>query len=94
MPAGLRVAFAAPDLALFAFDIPESDDAASLTEAEHEVALLVFDGLSNAEIAAMRSTSIRTVAKQVASILRKLDVASRAELAARVPLFGVLAATK
>ena len=56
---------------------------AKLTEAERDVALAVARGLSNAEIAKRRSASPRTVANQVASIMRKLDVSSRSELAAK-----------
>ena len=53
-----------------------------LTAAEHEVAFYAAAGLSNAEIAARRQRSPRTVANQLASVYRKLDVGSRAELAA------------
>jgi DNA-binding NarL/FixJ family response regulator len=55
-----------------------------LTAAEREVALEALAGLSNAEIAARRQRSPRTVANQLSSIYRKLLVASRAELAARL----------
>lgn len=54
-----------------------------LTAAETEVARLAARGLSNAEIAARRNVSVRTVANQMASILRKLGVSSRRELAVR-----------
>ena len=53
----------------------------ALTKAEAEVAELAIEGKSNAEIAAARDTSVRTVANQMASILRKLGVGSRRELA-------------
>lgn len=53
---------------------------AALTATEHEVALLLLEGKSNAVIAKARRTSARTVANQVASILRKLGVDSRREL--------------
>jgi DNA-binding CsgD family transcriptional regulator len=52
----------------------------NLTGAEREVAALVFDGLSNLEIAGSRDTSPRTVANQLSSIYRKLGVSSRREL--------------
>lgn len=55
-----------------------------LTAAEAEVAHDAVGGLSNAEIATRRGTSTRTVANQLASIYRKLDVGSRAELAVRL----------
>jgi DNA-binding NarL/FixJ family response regulator len=53
----------------------------SLTQAERAVAARLLEGRSNAEIARLRRTSARTVANQVASIFRKLDVGSRSELA-------------
>lgn len=53
----------------------------SLTKAEAEVAELAIEGKSNAEIAAARDTSVRTVANQMAAILRKLGLGSRRELA-------------
>ena len=56
----------------------------SLTKAERAVAVLVLEGRTDAEIAAMRVVSKRTVANQVAAIFRKLDVGSRVELAARL----------
>jgi DNA-binding NarL/FixJ family response regulator len=55
-----------------------------LTAAEHEVARLAARGLSNAAIASIRSTSPRTIANQLARIYDKLEVSSRAELAATV----------
>jgi DNA-binding NarL/FixJ family response regulator len=39
----------------------------------------LIEGLSNSEIATARQTSVRTVANQVASILRKVGVRSRSE---------------
>jgi DNA-binding CsgD family transcriptional regulator len=56
---------------------------AGLTEAEREVAALAAAGVSNGEIARGRGRAPRTVANQLASVFRKLGVASRAELAAR-----------
>lgn len=55
---------------------------ARLTEAEREVATLVTAGLSNDAIARRRKVSLRTIAKQVSSIYRKLAVRSRRELVA------------
>lgn len=57
---------------------------ASLTDAENEVMSHAVRGASNAEIAALRGTSRRTVANQLASIYRKLGLCSRSELAAYV----------
>lgn len=55
---------------------------AQLSAAEREVATDAAAGLSNAAIAKKRGRSARTIANQLASIYRKLGVASRAELAA------------
>lgn len=54
---------------------------ARFSEAEQEVARRVCAGLSNAEIAAARGTSVRTVANQLASLLKRAGVESRVELA-------------
>lgn len=56
---------------------------ARLTEAERDVALAVARGLSNAAIAKARDRSSRTIANQVAAIMKKLGVSSRVELAAQ-----------
>lgn len=56
---------------------------AGLTRAESEVLELLLDGRSNAEIAASRGRSVRTVANQVAALFRKVGVGSRLELHAR-----------
>lgn len=54
----------------------------SLTEAERAVLDGIVRGESNAAIARHRRRSVRTIAKQVASIFRKLGVRSRLELIA------------
>ena len=69
------------DGAVVVVSVPLSDVARSLTEAEQRVAELAARGMSNAEIATERGTSVRTVANQIAACLRKLDVGSRAALA-------------
>lgn len=51
-----------------------------LTDAESDVARLIFEGLTNEEIAARRETSERTIANQIAAVYRKLGVNSRIEL--------------
>jgi DNA-binding CsgD family transcriptional regulator len=56
---------------------------ARLSPREREVCQLLSRGLRNAEIAAVVGTSINTVRNQLASIFRKLEVTTRAELAAR-----------
>jgi DNA-binding NarL/FixJ family response regulator len=53
----------------------------SLTEAERAVVIALLGGDSNQDIARKRRTSVHTVANQVSSIFRKLNVQSRAELA-------------
>jgi DNA-binding CsgD family transcriptional regulator len=57
---------------------------AKLTAAEREVVTLILEGKSNAAIAKARGVAVRTVANQVASILRKLRVGSRSGLLARL----------
>ncbi|GHJ49428.1 LuxR family transcriptional regulator [Catellatospora sp. TT07R-123] len=54
---------------------------AALTETEHRIAQLVASGMSNPEIAEQLFLSRRTVQSHVSSILAKLGVASRVELA-------------
>lgn len=51
-----------------------------LSDAEREIYLLVQRGLSNRAIANLRSRSLRTIANQVASILRKTKSRSRRSL--------------
>lgn len=57
-----------------------------LTAAEREVAAMIVDGMSNAEIARARGKSVRTIANQVASAFRKLGVGSRVELSSVLAL--------
>jgi DNA-binding NarL/FixJ family response regulator len=80
-----------PEFALFELPSDPGTNAAieaCLTVAEAEVARSMVAGLSNAEIAAWRNTSSRTVANQAASIFRKLHIGSRRELAAVVSRRG------
>jgi DNA-binding NarL/FixJ family response regulator len=60
-----------------------------LTRAEAEVLAGLLRGLRDAEIARDRGTSVRTVSAQIAAIVRKANVGSRAELVAAV-LFGLI----
>jgi DNA-binding CsgD family transcriptional regulator len=55
---------------------------ASLTPAEQQVADLVADGLQNAEIAAVLQITERTVRAHLSNALAKLQLTSRAQLAA------------
>ena len=59
---------------------PASPEFDRLSQAEREVVRLVLDGLSQAQIATLRGTSPRTVAKQLESAYRRLGIGSRAEL--------------
>ncbi len=70
------------DLVLFVWEPPSPTQA--LSAAEREVLDLVVQGKSNAEIARARGTSVRTVANQVASMLKKLGAGSRFELIGRI----------
>lgn len=69
---------------VLSFALPEPRWPDTLTLAEREVAQLLLEGATNANIAKMRGTSRRTVTNQVASIFRKAGVASRIALAAHV----------
>jgi DNA-binding NarL/FixJ family response regulator len=86
---GLRSRLALVDVASAMFGSRASGaHAAPLTAAERDVLELLRRGMSNAEIARLRARSARTVANQVASILRKSGVPSRRGLAATIPVDG------
>jgi DNA-binding NarL/FixJ family response regulator len=55
---------------------------AVLTDAEREIATALVEGRSNAQVARDRGTSVATVAKQVATLLRKFQADSRTHLVA------------
>jgi predicted ATPase/DNA-binding CsgD family transcriptional regulator len=57
----------------------------SLSEAEREVALLAAAGWPNSAIGVRRGTSTKTADAQMSSILQKLMIASRADIAGFVP---------
>lgn len=59
------------------FDTRPVVEVAQLTLAEREILRLVRTGLSNAAIARLRNRSERTIANQVASVLRKTQSRSR-----------------
>jgi DNA-binding NarL/FixJ family response regulator len=59
---------------------PAAAARASLTKAERDVLSRIVAGASNEEIARARRSSVRTVANQVASLLRKLEARSRYDL--------------
>jgi DNA-binding CsgD family transcriptional regulator/tetratricopeptide (TPR) repeat protein len=62
-------------------EAPAEEGAAVLTPREREVATLIADGLTNAELARRLFISPRTAAVHVSNILRKLGVASRTDVA-------------
>jgi DNA-binding CsgD family transcriptional regulator len=68
--------------ALLAHDPRGDTDEATLTAAEREILALLRLGLSNADIAAQRGRSVRTIANQVASLLEKTGRPSRRALIA------------
>jgi DNA-binding CsgD family transcriptional regulator len=72
------------DVKLVLIALPTEARIAGLTPAEGEVARLAGEGFSNREIAALRGSAERTVANQLRRIYRKLGIASRFELAARL----------
>lgn len=84
LPEGARVTNLGPDLAVIDFPVPGAILPAALTNAEQEVALLVFEGATDEQIAARRGASIKTVGNQLGSIFRKLGISSRAELVLRL----------
>jgi DNA-binding CsgD family transcriptional regulator len=56
----------------------------SLTPTEYSIAVLVVEGLSNPQIGGRLYISRRTVQTHLAHIFAKLDMSSRAQLAAEV----------
>ena len=80
---GVRVIVGRRELAVLELEPVAPGNLDRLTANEREVARLAIEGLSNREIASRRGTAERTVANQLASIYRKLEIGSRIELAAR-----------
>lgn len=68
---------------------PDAELYAWLAPAEHAVIHLLIEGMSYAEIAEARRTSVRTVANQVASGFRRLEVSGRAELLCLLARWGL-----
>jgi DNA-binding CsgD family transcriptional regulator len=66
------------ELAILSRDLPQPRS--DISPAEEDVLACVVKGMSNAKIAKARGTSPRTVANQIASLLRKFKVSSRYEL--------------
>jgi DNA-binding CsgD family transcriptional regulator len=67
-------------------------DGTALSPREHEILALLGDGLRNAEIADLLVLSQRTVEHHVASILRKLRLANRAEAGRHARRQGITSA--
>ena len=84
MPAGAQVEYLTPELALLSFPVREAKIPEALTVAEQDVALQVYAGATNKEIAEARGVSPKTIGNQLESIYRKLGVTSRAELVLRL----------
>jgi DNA-binding CsgD family transcriptional regulator len=87
-PRGLsveRLSLDSDELLVFEWnaDAPAVEPLPDLSRAEHDVLARVVRGESNAAIARARKTSVRTVANQVASLLRKTGCGSRFELIKR-----------
>jgi DNA-binding CsgD family transcriptional regulator len=82
-PPGLEAYDVDDALVLLTWTARPEPPPAGLSQAEAAVLQLVREGLSNAEIAARRGRSPRTIANQVARIFRRLGVGSRAEIFAR-----------
>jgi DNA-binding NarL/FixJ family response regulator len=83
VPPELVVELVDDDLAVFSWRLEPELDGPELTAAERDVLRQVTAGASNEQIARARSTSARTVANQVASLLRKLGARSRYDLIRR-----------
>jgi len=56
---------------------PDASLLSSLSQAERDIVELLVERRSNSEIGRIRSTSTRTVANQLSSVLRKLEVPGR-----------------
>ncbi len=72
---------------------PEVEGPKALTSREREVAALLAEGLSNAEVADRLYISVRTAAVHVSHILTKLGMSSRAEVAAWAVRNGIAPTT-
>lgn len=79
-PDQMQVLPLAPGIALIEIPSPDPIVPTCLTEAERQVAVMVFEGASNRDIAIARGVSVKTIANQLAAIYDKLGVTSRVEL--------------
>ena len=78
----LRMRVGDAELAVVSTFVARPGSLPDLTAAEQDVLTRLLAGESNAQIAAARRTSTRTVGNQVASLFQKIGVSSRSELAA------------
>jgi len=91
-PASLEVIDVGPkadEWVVFRFDadarrVEERPEQAALPAALRDVLAGIMKGETNAEIAARRGTSVRTVDNQVAALLARFEVSTRVELVRRV----------
>ena len=86
-PAGLcvsRLETTVGSVLVFSFPHAALSWPEALTRAEQAVGELALEGLTNAEIARARRTSMRTVSNQLAAVFRKTGTRSRLELAAHM----------
>jgi DNA-binding CsgD family transcriptional regulator len=84
LPEGATLDMLTPDLALITVPLADAQLPAALTDAEQDIALRVYLGHSNQEIAQQRQTSEFTIGNQLEAIYRKLRVSSRTELVLRL----------
>jgi DNA-binding NarL/FixJ family response regulator len=88
-PHGLRTklaetAIAGETLLIGAYPLVDERCARALTAAERDVVVHLVAGSTTSHVAQLRGVSERTVATQIQAIFRKLNVASRSELAVRL----------
>ena len=81
---GIKVAHGGDEYVVLSFDALPHARFAELTEIERTIVEMVVAGRSNVEIARARGRAPSTIQNQLSAIYRKLGVASRAELMARV----------
>ena len=81
------------DALLRRLDGGAGDSEGELTSREREVAALLAEGLSNAEVARRLYISPKTAAVHVSNILMKLGMSSRAEVAAWAVRSGLVGPT-
>jgi len=71
-------------LRVLSIDEPSTSRALPLTTAERAIVALLVERLTNADVAAIRGCSARTVANQVSTLFRKFRVGTRVQLIARL----------